>query len=370
MTEYKNQFTLDGRIRPQLGVTPAKVKAAQALMEKALAGDIVADATLREAVTTSDAMFNVAHLVNLQTIPQLDKVEKEISGLVSTRTVPDFRPVVLQSLYGNLGGPGIGANGEAAVVPEGTPYPRVSIGDVESFYSKLAKRGVSFGFTWEARVNDTLSFFDGLPNELLSLTSDTQYAEIFDALDQATQHLPQVTLPNGDVVPADAPISAEAIWAAKIAIANREVNGRKIGSLSGYNLIVPTGTKEFVEYQIDLWKNAIVITDGARQSRPADASAVANVTVVESDRVTGKQWKLVPKPGATRRPVWEVLKLRGYETPELRVKADTGSYIGGGRIAPFEGSFDADLIDFRYRYVVGSVLWDDSYVVVSDGDGA
>jgi hypothetical protein len=285
------------------------------------------------------------------------------------RTVPDFKPVVLQSIFGNLTGAGIGANGEAATVPEGTPYPKASVTGIESFYSKLAKRGVSFDFTWEARVNDTAGFFSDMPGELLSLTDDTEYAEVFDALLQANEELPSVTLPDGTVVPVNAPVTPNAIFAAILALAERTINGRKIGTLSGYTVIVPTGRKAYVDYQMRQFQNIVSIQDGAVTFGAPDNSVLSTVEVIESDRVTGTAWYLKPKPGATRRPVLELLRLRGYETPELRVSADAGLYLGGGTVPGLEGSFEADTISYRYRYPIGAVLWDDTWVVYSEGDG-
>lgn len=372
LSEYKDQYTLDGRLRPQLGVSRADVKKAKDLFEKAMGGDIVSDARLRELATTSTLSFNLAHLINIQFIPQLDALDRSVVPIVGSgaRTVPDFRPVTLQSIYGNLGGPGIGANGEAATVPEGTPYPKVTISGVESFYTKLAKRGVSFDFTWEARVNDTVGFFDGLPQELLGLTDDTEYAEVFDALATAVDGLGSVTLPDGTVVPANAPLSPNAIFAAIIELAERTINGRTIGTLSGYNVLVPTGRKPYIEYAMKQYLNIISIQDGAISFGSPDNSALNTVEIIETDRLTGTNWKLMPKPGATRRPVLELLRLRGYETPELRVSADAGIYLGGGAVPGLEGSFEADTISYRYRYVTGGVLWDDTWVVVSTGAGS
>lgn len=370
--EYKDKFTLDGRLKPQLGVTKRKVQAAKDLFEGALHGDIIKDATLREAVTSTDASLNLGHLLNLQFIPQLDKLERSVVPLVGSgaRTTPDFRPVSLYSLFGDLNGAGIGANGEAVTVPEGTPYPLVSITGQESFYTKLAKRGFRFDYTWEARVNDVVGMFDGMPAEMLSVTDDTEYAEVFDALLQAAQSLPAVTLPDGTSVTANSVLKPDAIFAAILALAERTINGRKIGTLSGYNVLVPVGRKPYIDYQLRQFQNIISIVDGNVTFGAPDNSVLSTVTVIETPRLSGTEWILLPKPGSTRRPVLELLRLRGYETPELRVENLQGSYVGGGKVSPFEGSFDSDNIAYRFRFVIGGVLWDDTWVVRSTGAGA
>jgi hypothetical protein len=369
--EYKDPFTLDGRIRPGLGVTKAKVHAAQDLLEKALQGDIMADATFRESVTTSDAMFNAAYLTSLALIPQFDEAPRVLVGaLAGNRTVPDFRPVTLYSIFGDLTGPGIGAHGEALTVPEGAPYPHVTVSGVESMYANLAKKGLKFSFTWEARINDTIGFFANLPSDLLEVAVATEESEVLDALINGTgagSALAGGTLPDGTVVPADAPLTPAAIWQGIRELSNREVNGRKVGRASGYNVLVPVGLKDFIDYTLRL--TIISIQDGAVTYGVGDSSALAGVTVLESDRLTGNEWYMLPKPGTTRRPVLELARLRGYETPELRVDNAVGSYVGGGAVSPFEGSFDNDTIDYRFRYVAGGILWDDTYVLHSDGTG-
>ena len=49
------------------------------------------------------------------------------------------------------------------------------------------------------------------------------------------------------------------------------------------------------------------------------------------------------------------------------MKADTGNRAGGGSIAPEQGSFDDDTIQYRVRHVVGSALIDPKFTFVSQG---
>lgn len=77
-------------------------------------------------------------------------------------------------------------------------------------------------------------------------------------------------------------------------------------------------------------------------------------------------WFLVPKPRSQRPALWTA-KLRGYEQPDLRVKADAGQRIGGGMISPLEGSFEIDDIQFRGRHIVGNQTADPLFTYVSRG---
>lgn len=364
--EYKDKFTLDGRLHPQRGATPAKVREAAALMQRALSGDYQADAKLRhlvtaEAFTSSDLAPAVAHLVNLQVIPQLDKPQYSATELATVRTVPDFRPAVLYSLYGDLKGPGLDANGAPVRVPEGTQYPTVTVSGVESFYASLAKRGVRFDFTWEAQVNDTVGFFADMPREIAMLANDAEYAEVLTAILSAgaSSTIAGGTLPNGVVVKKNAKISPDAIWQAKREISQRKVNGRLIGSPSGYNVLVSVGTKEVVDFALNQQIVEVVNGNLKLSGNSYYQGALGDITVVESPRFTGDNWAVLPKPGATARPAVDLLKLRGYETPELRARQDGG-----------DASFDTDTKAFRLRYVVGGALWDDKYIAKSNGTEA
>lgn len=359
--DYKDKFTLDGLVEVPRGVTVETVGKVAGFIAEARRGSRVAEAQLLEGLTSGDLATATAHLMNLISIPQLPEVkDRPISALAGSRVVPDFRPAVLTSIFGDLTGAGIDASGSAAVIPEGQPYPEVTISGVESAYAKLQKRGVRFNWTFEAMINDVMGILDGIPGELRDLALDTEWNEIGEALLKATTKSGSVTLPDGTVVPEDSPVSPNAIWAATIALGERKVNGRKIGSLSGYNVVVPVGRKVFVEYQIRQAMNIVSIVPGSSGGvvyGAPDMSIFSTISVIEHPAVTGTNWYLLPKPGAYRRPVLDILRLRGYETPQIRVRNDGGDSY----------SFDADTAAFRLRMVVGAALWDQTPVVYSDG---
>lgn len=369
MTEFKDQFTLDGRLKPSnFKVTRQKVEAADALITAAQRGDRIAAGKLAEAFSTTDLPFNAAHLISAIVIPQFDAAERTWNQVAGVRTVDDFGPVRLQSLYASVTGSGVAQNGGLPGIPESAPYPHISVTGAEAFYSKLQKSGARFTWTWESNVNDVVGFFDQIPGELLNLALDTEEREVYEALvNGTTNELASQTLPDGTVTDPNAAISPEAIWAAILQLQNVTVNGRKVGRASGYNVVVAAGTGDFVNYALN--RTILQVVDGSIVYGPGDRSALNNVTVVESEYVTGTNWYVLPKPGSLRRPVLELLRLRGYEQPELRVQANAGNYVGGGIVSPFEGDFEADEIAMRVRFVAGGVLWDDSYSVKSDGSG-
>lgn len=375
MVEYKDQFTLDGRIKPANHlVTRTKVAEADRLLQAAFRGDKISAGKLAEVHTTSDLKFNIAHLVTAIALPQFDDAVRTWNQVAGVRVVPDFGPVRLQSLFGDLTGAGVagagtqGISGGLPSIPEAAPYPYVTVTGQEAFYAKLGKLGAKFGFTWESSVNDVVGFFEQIPGELVQLALDSEEREVYEALiNGTTNELASQTLPDGTVTDPNAAISPEAIWAAILQLQNVSINGRKVGRASGYNVVVAAGTGDYVNYALN--RNIIQIVDGNVVYGPGDRSALNNVTVVESTYVTGTNWYVLPQPGAIRRPVLELLRLRGYEAPELRVHGDTGSYVGGAAVSPFEGNFDNDTVDYRIRYVAGGVMWSSAYALKSDGTG-
>lgn len=377
MAEIKDQFTLDGRIKPANHlVTRAKVSEADKLLSAAFQGDRIAAGKLAEVHSTSDLKFNLAHLITSVALPQFDATERTWSKVATTRVVPDFGPVRLMSLFGQLTGAGVAEGpsegtltGGLPVVPEAAPYPYVTITGQEAFYAKLSKLGAKFGFTWESNVNDIVGFFEQIPGELVNLALDTEEREVYEALINGTTNtLDAGLLPDETTTLPNAPISPEAIWAAILQLQNVEVNGRKVGRASGYNVVVPVGTADFINWKMN--QQVISITDGSVTLGPGDRSVFNNVDIIESSYVTGTNWYVLPKPGSVRRPVLELLRLRGYEAPELRIHGDTGSYVGGSAVSPFEGNFDNDTVDYRIRYVAGGVLWSSDFSLHSDGTGA
>ena len=113
---------------------------------------------LAEVFTTSDLKFNLAHLITVTALPQFDEAPRTWSQIAGVRTVPDFSPVRLQSMFGEMTGSAVHEDGGLVGIPEGAPYPHVTISGVEAFYSKVSKFGARFGFTWESRVNDSYNF--------------------------------------------------------------------------------------------------------------------------------------------------------------------------------------------------------------------
>lgn len=385
---YKNPFTLDGRLHKHPSVSERKVKAVQGMLEAWKNGSLVEGARLHEALTTSDAIFNLTYLANLNFVPNYDEAERDWTAIAGVREVPDFRPPTLYSLNrswtdGNGESNVLGAHGEAPVIPEGTAYPYAYISGEVAQGAGINKKGFKTDWTLEARINDGLNSLDRLPEEMLQVALDTESADVWGALTTqktSASNFVSTVIPDpaggtNITVPANSPLNRNAILAAMQQLSNRTINGRKIQVRgNAFNLVVPIGQAIFANYILtsQLVSANLTGTGGVAYAnydinRP---DPLSGISVIESEWVTGTEWYLIPKKGSTVRPVLDRLELRGYRTPQLFVENLTGNFVGGGAVSPFEGSFDADVITLKLRQFGGGVLWDGGAAVVySEGDG-
>jgi hypothetical protein len=378
--DYKNSFTLDGRLKPLPNVTPAKVAEMKRLVESALSGDYIATAKIQEAMTSTDAIFSFAYLTQINFLPQFERVPRTWREIAGERIVNDFRRPVLYSMVTDFNGPGVlgaepaNSNGVLPVVPEAGPYPYVYMSGEESKSAGISKKGVKTDFTFEAFINDALGFIAALPDELLRIALDTEDADVYGALiggaTQATSKLVGGTVPDGEIVAANSPLTHNAMIRAVYELSQRRVNGRFVQVNGGYNLVVPIGQRPYAEFNLGSTLLQTRIGTNPQSLYAPGYNGLPQIDVVESQWVTGTNWYLIPKPGATSRPILEHLSLRGHETPELRVENVTGNYLGGGAISPFEGSFDNDSATFRLRHITGAALWSPELIVYSNGSGS
>jgi len=375
---YKNQFTLDGRLRPGLGVTKKKVAAVSKLIDEAFMGSREAKGTLEEAISTSDAMFNYTHLVGMNFIPQFDEAPRLWTKIATVRPVSDFREVIDYELDPQWDSNTLGDGDPvftAPRVPEGTPYPEATFSGQAVSGAKLNKYGFGTGFTFEAFLNDSLGVIAQMPQKMLEVALDTEEAFIFNALKTSAtsaQALAAGTNPDGASVVANAPFTRDAAIQAMIQVKQRKHNGRYIQFNGGFILVVAPGMSVNANWQLYGQSMLRVEKTDGRVYSAADAQLVAGITdIIESPFLTGNEWYLVPTPGAIRgHDGLTLLRLTGRESPELRIEDVAGSYVGGSKVDPFEGSFDTDTARFRVRmFGEGHNFFPDG-IIWSDGTGA
>lgn len=369
-----NDLTLGGLLPMGAGVTESKLKAMKEMVEGTLRGNRLAAGRLVETMTTSDAVFNFAHITNLNVFPKFDEAPRTWTEIADTRGLSDFRPAVFYSLARSWDDNALGDGDPrhvSPVVPEGVAYPYASLRGESYEGNSLVKRGFKVGLTWEALINDAVGFVRALPGEILNVALDTEEYEVYNALISgvgAAQKLQAGTNPDGTAVVADGTLTRANLIGAIAQLGQRRIEGRQVVVRGGYNLIVAVGQRANAEFQINnlILTGTEIGTSPVLQFNNGSYNPLSDIKVIESEYVTGPAWYLVPKPGQ-RRPVLELGRLIGHERPELRVNNATGNYTGGGAIAPFEGSFDNDSVDFRVRQVLKGLNWTPDLIVWSDG---
>ena len=372
-------FTLNGKVRPQnKSVTPKKVKAIQTLIEEAMSGDRRAKGLVEEAISTSDAMFSWAHLVNLNFVPQFDEAPRLWTKIATVRRVSDFREVFEYELDPQWDSSTLGDGDPvftSPMVPEGTPYPEAYFSGRAMQGSGLRKYGFGSGFTFEAFINDSLGVIASIPERMRQVALDTEEAMVFNALKNQAgvdQQLAAGTNPDGAAVLANSPFTREAAIQALIQVKQRKHNGRYIQFRGGFKLVVAPGMAVNANFQLYGMQLSKVTTSDSREFSAADAQLVAGIEeIIESPFLEGNEWYLVPSPGSlgAGREVLQLHKLIGHEAPELRIENVTGNYVGGGPVSPFEGSFDTDTARFRIRQFGAGFNWFEDAVIWSDGTG-
>lgn len=380
--QYKNEFTLDGRLKPQTGVTEDKVAAVAQLVEETMSGNRGAKGTLEEAMTSTDAIFNLAYLTELNVLSDFPETEnRNWAAIATTRQVSDFRPATLYSLRPDWSANGVLGDGDpvfvAPRIPEGSVYPYAYL-EQESSQQQggIVKRGFKTGFTFEAFINDSVGFLQALPENMTNIALDTDEWEVFNGLLTGVTSAEQLDggpIPFGETtitVAPNAPISRNALVRAMIEIGEREINGRKIVVSGGWTLLIPAGQRLWVDYVLNNVVGPVGYEDGSANFLINGYNPLAGIEVIESEFIPAGYWFLLPKANQARRPVLELLRLVGHELPELRVNGNTGTYVGGGAVSPFEGNFDNDSADFRLRMFTKGILWTRQLVVYSTGAGS
>lgn len=367
---------------PRVRISEAQISEAQRLLESAFKGSRRGMLNLQEAMAAGDFQHAIFDILDREVMAKYQDIAPVWTQYVSTTTVRDFRPKRMVDLLG----------GKAALdkVNELDEYPARSIS--KALYNlSVAKYGGRFALSWEAMVNDDLDELRNLPDNLATAAADTESrtaASLLtdgngpnDALFNATawgrtfdQEAGTWSGGSSNLITGNPVLSIDALYAALSAIGQRkDPDGRPI-VVNGYVLVVPAAL-EFAARKIlavveirDTTGGQTIISNNYVSGR---VKLVVDpwLDVLDAGANRATTWYLLPDPSAPRKALF-LGKLRGHETPDLRVKAGTGNRVGGGAIDPSEGSFDVDDIQYRVRHVVGAVGTDMIATAVSNGSGS
>jgi len=272
-------------------------------------------------------------------------------------------------------------------VPELTEYPTFSLESRGQEWG-IQKFGARFPFSFEAFLNDEFQVIQDMPGEMAAMGSDTEDVLTTSVIADSTG--PNPTYFNtswdfgtqadaGNILDGNPELSVEALELAMQQIGLRQVNGRQVTVPNGWVLVVPPALSIRANEIAAIDREEIVEGDPVtgRQRRFQRANQARGrftvqvnqwLPLIDTSVTSATTWYLLPAGGTTgtRRAIITGF-LAGHEAPELRIKGDGGSSIGGGDISPFEGSFSHDDIQYRVRHFVGASGIDPSPSMASRG---
>lgn len=317
---------------------------------------------VRESMSTSDFPILFGDVLNRE-LARRYQVRQPIWRQFAARKLQrDFRPSKIIEFFGG--------GGRLDAVPELKEYPARAF-DESEFETVLAKYGNRLMWSWEMQVNDDLGAFQTAPDALSRGAVATE-----DYL--ATSVLVDASGPKSWLgTPGTADLSRAALEAGLQAVmdaSDEDGNPIEIGTPI---LMVPRAlalTAQNIVNTTEFETQAGADGNGQVRSRVTGNGLSATPRIVVNDWLTridesanrATTWYLLPDPSGPRPAVYETF-LTGYESPDLRVKADAGMRLGGGNIDPSEGSFERDAVEYRIRHVVGGNQGFADAVYVSNG---
>jgi len=320
---------------------------------------------MREVITTSDfpTLFGVA--IDRQMIAAYAAVMADWRSYVKTGTVPNFNRFERHKVYGNdylL--PEVPEKGEYLVGDVGTGY----------YYGQLKKYGRQFDISWEAIINDSMGAFADLATRFATAAIRSEARYVTDLFASAAG--PDVGLFGAPITDVDGQ-NVTNLGVLPLTIANLErtlelmaaqtdPNGEPI-AVRGVHLVVPPAleftARQILTSAIKQW----VELGGAGGPLPYPTTNVVAqygiqlhvdpyLPVVDTSGNRNATWYVFADP--SQGVALEMNFLRGYEQPEVCMKASDKVTLGGGAISPFTGDFASDNIFYRVRHVFGGARRD------------
>jgi hypothetical protein len=330
--------------------------------------------TIQESLTTSDFPKLFGDVIDRELMAQYAQIQPIWPGFARKTIVRDFRPKHWLDLLG----------GRAMLdsVKERGEYPARTLTEGEYFLT-VGKYGARLPLTWEMIVNDDLDSFRSAPERLAQAARDTEDRLATGLIVGATgpntaffTSAPASIGPSGGVAAAVGTVNltVDNLAAALTTVGTRRDSDGRPVVINSTVLMVPPGLKVAANNILNATLIRFRNTTGSSSTVPAgtstqdmevgnwlsgEVSVMVNpwLPVIDTSANSARTWYVLPAPSIAR-PALTMGFLRGFETPDLRVKADTGMRVGGGTVPAEEGSFDADDIQYRIRHVTGGTTLD------------
>jgi len=363
-------------------VTPRQVEAAK-LLEGALRGDRNDRIKLQEGIATSDLPVQLAPTINKILFENYQALPKVWDQFATRILVDDFRKQQYLNLrYEDEGMDNQGdkfRDGSLPTVGEYDEYPTAGFFSVTETDFAVKKAGQRIRFSWEAVVNDNnISVLERLPIELAQKAAGKEDEEVTKQLvASGGLNTTNFKSANNNLLASNLVLTLENLEKAIEAANLQQYNGKLIQPVTQFALVIPRALEMTARRILAVTSVETTTTSGSVATKRITGNPIGSqITIVVNDWLTkinsgaGAYWFLIPTPSATLNPSVVLGFLRGYETPELRVKAAAGTYLGGGAVPENYGSFENDDWQMRIRHTATGGFFVPAGTIASTGAGS
>lgn len=363
-------------------ITPRQVEAAK-LLEGALRGDRMDKIKLQEGIATSDLPELLVPTLNKILLDEYAATPRVWDQFATRLVVDDFRPVTFQALkYDDAGEDNQGdtfREGSLPTVGEYDEYPTAGWFSVTEQTMQVKKAGQRIRFSWESIVNDgQIGLLERLPIELALKAAGKEDEEVTKQLvTTGGLNTTNFKSANQNLLSGNPVLTLESLEDAIEAANQQTYNGRQITPVTQFALVVPRSLEMTARKILAVQEVRTETTAGSVATTTISGNPIGSqITIVVNDWLTkinsgaGNYWFLIPVPGQQLNPAVALGFLRGYETPELRIKSNGGLYLGGGEVPSREGSFDNDDWEMRIRHIATGGFIVPAGTIASTGAGS
>ncbi len=339
------------------------------LMADAMDGKRLALYTFQEALTTSDFPLLFGDVLDRQLLANYREWPVSYPNYAAVKTVSDFRSVRRFAIDGS--------EAVLGLVNEQEEYPQSNLSETRYTYA-VAKYGRTIPFSWEAMINDDLDALKDIPMRFARAARRTEERFVTDLLfDSTGPDGTHFASGNNNVITGNVALSIAGLQAAFTVLGNQvDADGEPI-LIDSAELVVPPAL-EVTALNILNALEIRALTSGGGTSAQTIVAAnwmknrlrlnvnpyIPIIATTNGDT----SWLIVANPSSAR-PTVEIGFLRGHAEPEIFIKAPNAQRVGGGTVAPLDGDFDTDSIQYKVRHVLGGILQDPKAAVGSDGTG-
>jgi hypothetical protein len=336
---------------------------------------------LKEAMSTSDFPLYFGDILDRTLITKYRSIDPLYQRYAQVRELRDFRTANIFAFDG--------AQAQLDVVPELTEYPGAVLSETR-YQIAVAKHGRRIPVSWEAIVNDDQNIFNDIPSRFADSSNrskEKDVAKLF--VDASGPHATLFNNTNKNLVNIangaasnNPTLSISGIQEGLKVLARQvDADGEPI-IFDSLELVVPLALGPTADQIIKTTEYLVLDTGTASNllpSRRIGGNGIGtplrvsiNPYISSIGTTNGTtSWFLFATPYAGVRTALIYANLRGHVGPEMFVKdPDQRRLGGGGDIAPLEGDFDTDAIQYKVRDTWGTARGDPKTAVASNGSGA